>query len=90
MTDDQNTQGKGKAPSFEAAYASKGKDGKTYFNPIGKGFEHSNGQGGHMIRLNAPMTIDQLHIFPAKERVKAMKDGQSVPPRGRDDQGHDR
>ena len=68
--------GKGKGPSHIAYHVRDGEDGKSFFNRVGSAFEHKDGQGYNVLLDSVPVD-GRVTLRTPKERLEAMKEGES-------------
>lgn len=61
-----------KRPSFDAFHVKDGPDDKSYFNRIGAGFPHKDGEG-HTITLDAVPIDGRIVLRTPKDRLEEAK-----------------
>ena len=70
MSDEQNS----KSPSHLAYQVSKGKEGQAYFNRIGAGFPHKDGNGIDVV-LNSVPVDGRVTLRTMQERLDDLREG---------------
>ncbi|SFG54691.1 hypothetical protein SAMN05518801_1521 [Novosphingobium sp. CF614] len=59
------------------------KDGQSYFNRIGAGFPHKDGNGMDVV-LNSVPVDGRVTLRTAQDRLDTLKQGKAEPSQGRD------
>lgn len=72
MSDNQDDGGQKKQPSYHAFQVDNGQDGSSYFNKIGVGFEHKDGQG-HTVNLSSIPVDGKIVLRTPQERLQDLR-----------------
>ena len=83
MSDEKENASGGKMPSHVAYQVSRGKDGQSYFNRIGAGFPHRDGNGLDVVLQSIPVD-GRVTLRTMQERLENLKEGKSEPSQEKD------